>query len=257
MVYALLQPAARLAVKLGLPTRELAEWLEIATFHETRQAGFKMRESTELLGLSMRKLARLSKLLKHNFMRTEEEHALPRRIEFMLWAQPVSAARLAQAMPDVEPKRIDEALAQLEREGRVLRRGSRTTTYQASKPQRRLVRDDWIARVDALGDLLSTSVNAVYGRFFSGEPNAFARTLTLRVRREDLPELRRMYEEAIWKTLVEIDARAEDHPDAQAVTVSVVWAPYEHLRLSRMDAQPATPDESTAGESPQGPRRDP
>ena len=51
-------------------------------------------------------------------------------------------------------------------EGRVERQVGRTVTYAVAAPERRLVRDQWMAQGDALGNLLSNLLNAVYARFF-------------------------------------------------------------------------------------------
>ena len=55
---------------------------------------------------------------------------------------------------------------------------------------------------------MGSVTNAVYGRFFRAEPRAFARTLTFRVRKDELDELRKLYEEVIFPKIVELDARA-------------------------------------------------
>ena len=249
VIYALLEPVAALALTLGVPARQVDELLQMALFHQTRRRGLTLSRAAELLDVSMRTASRLSKLLKQNFLDTEAEHGLPRRIEFMLFADPLSEARIFQVLTDVDdPDAVSQALATLMDEGRVERRVGRTVTYAIASARRRLVRDNWLARVDALGNLAGNLANAVYARFFprddSAATTAFARTLTLRVRRADLPRLPELYEQVIWRTLADLDATAAGDEDAAAIDFSVLWAPYALLRetpLSEPDEEENEP----------------
>ena len=89
---------------------------------------------------------------------------------------------------------------------------------------------DWLARLDGLNNLLSTVANAVDARFFQDNPHAFARTVSLRVREEDMPKLHALYNDVIWDTLRELDALARDDESAQEIDLSLVWAPYEFIQ---------------------------
>ena len=213
-----------------LGSKQVGQLLEMALFHETRKAGLKLSEASEVLDVSMRTISRMSKLLKRNFARPDQEHELPRRIEFMLWAGPLSEARIAQALSGIaDASAISEALALLQDDGRVSRHVGRTVTYTVTDTQRQLLSDGLLARVDALTNLTNNLLNAVYARFFEGDDRAFARTLTFRIRPSDLPRLRALYEEHIWPTLRALDAAAADAPEAQEVDFSLMWAPYDFI----------------------------
>ena len=93
----------------------------------------------------------------------------------------------------------------------------------------RLVRDTILARIDGLGNLLGSVANVIFGRFFEREPAAFARTLNLRVRREDLPALQALYESLVWSRLVELDEAAHGDPDAVAIDFNVIWGPHRQI----------------------------
>jgi len=232
VLYAMLEPVAALALTLGIPAKSVDELTQMALFHQTRQRGLTLSEAADVLDVSMRTVSRLSKLLKSNFLDTEVDHTLPRRIEFMLWAEPLSEARIFQVLTDVgDPDEVSQALATLMDEGRVERRIARTVTYAIASGRRRLVRDTWLARVDALGNLAGNLANTVFARFFGrGEAGAsFARTLTLRLRRRDLPKVAEMYEQVIWRTLAELDEAAAGDDDTVAIDFSVIWAPYALL----------------------------
>ena len=230
VVYTMLLPSVRLAKAFKLSMKDVGDFAQMAYYHELKRQGLKMREASSLLDVSMRKVALLSKRLKRNFITAEREHGLPRRVEFMLWANPLSPARLEQAMPDVSPQDIAEALQTLESQGRVRQIEGRTTTYEVVRTEFRLVQDSWLARIDGLENLLGSVTAAVYARFFDGDESAFARTVSLRVRREDLPRLRKLYEEKIWAELVALDEAAKGDPEAESMDVSIVWAPYEYIK---------------------------
>lgn len=228
VLYALLLPAVRLSLVFGLSLKEAGELLQMAYYHEARRREMKMQEIGDRLGISMRKVAQLSHQLKVNFAQPEAAHELPRRVEFALWARPLSAARLAQTLR-VDLEEIERALQALQEQGRARQELGRTATWRVVRDQGRLVQDAWLARVDGLQNLLGTLANAVYGRFFEDEPGAFARTLSLRLRNQDQGALRALYEEIIWPRLAELDQRAQGDADAHEVDVSILWAPYEYI----------------------------
>lgn len=246
VIYALLEPIAALALTLGLPARQLNELWQMALFHQTRRRGLTLSQASALLDVSMRTVSRLSKLLKHNFLDTEADHALPRRIEFMLFAEPLSEARIFQVLHDVDDAdEVTRALATLMDAGRVERHVGRTVTYAIASGRRRLVRDAWLARVDAVGNLAGNLANTVFARFFRAPddaPTSFARTLTFRVRQADLPRLPELYEQVIWRTLAALDEAAAGDADAAALDFSVFWAPY--ALLSETPLTPTTDEEN-------------
>lgn len=225
VVYSLLAPAARVGRAFKLPLSELRDWAELAYFHELRASGRKQREIAEALGVSMRSVANLSSRLKQNFLDPEREVGLPRRIEFMLWAEDLSLARLQQVLSSEDPAAIDAAVASLVAEGRIVEIEGPRPVYSVTRSENRLYSDMWLARVDGLNHLVSTVSAAVFGRFFAGEPRSFARTIGLRVRPEDLPKLRALYEEQIWPALKALDDAAAADGDAEAIDIALCWAP--------------------------------
>lgn len=225
VLYSLLIPVARLAGSEGVDLKELGHWIETAYFHELKGRGLKMREMSDLLGVSMRKVAMLSKQLKLNFLRPEREVSLPRQIEFVLWSEPLSKARLAQTFPGASQEELDEAIDLLVHEDRIVEVDGRTPRYDIASATRRIVGRDWMGRIDGLNNLMNNVADAVFARFFRGEERAFARTLRLRVRPEDLPELQELYEEHVWERLRALDERARGDEHAIPMGVSILWAP--------------------------------
>ena len=234
LVYALLAPAVRLAYTFRIPSKQLTRWVQLAYYHETRNQGLKMREASDRLDVSMRKVAQLSSQLKRNFLPDEEAHELPRRIEFMLWAGPLSVARIKQTLPDIEDATaIDEAVALLLKQGRIRALGDKTHRYEVVRSEHRLVTDRLAARVDGLSNLTSNLADTVFSRFLrSADPRSFARTLSLRVPRAALGQLRELYDEVVWETLRRLDAEARDLDDEEVerIALSILWSPHELLR---------------------------
>ncbi len=225
VIYALLGPATQLAFAFRLPLKPLLELLQTAYFHETRRRGLTTAEAAELLDVSPRKIAMLSRDLKHSFLPEDREVGLPRRIEFMLWAEPLSAARLTQVL-DAPTEAVEAAIAQLLAEGRIREEADRVTRYAVVRSEFRLVdQRGWLSRLDGLNNLLSSVTAAVKGRFFDDEPRAFARTLNFRAVPGWGERLRTLYESTIFPALAALDEEARGCPDAECVDLSVVWAP--------------------------------
>lgn len=230
VVYSCLLLPVRLGLAFGLSMRELIDLLQMAAFHETRRRDMKMREVSELLDVSMRKVSQLSSRLRRNFAAEEILEELPRRIEFMLWAEPMSEARIHQVLRGASGEEVDEALDLLVEQARVRRiTEGDSVTYEVSRAEFRLVSQDWLARLDGLNNLVANLANAVDARFFEDEPAAFARTVSLRIRPEDLDRLHALYSDQIWETLRELDAAAHDDPTARPIDLSIAWAPYEFV----------------------------
>lgn len=243
VIYSLLSPAAQISRAFGLPLSELRDWAELAYFHDLRATGRKQREIAEALGVSMRSVATLSARLKQNFLDPEREVGLPRRIEFMLWAEDLSMARLYQLLSSEEPDAIEAAVASLLDEGRIVEKEGARPVYGVTRSENRLYSDVWLARIDGLNHLVGTVSAAVFGRFFAQEPRAFARTIGLRVRREDLPKLRALYEEAVWPALKALDDAAASDVDAEAIDIALCWAPSD-TEFSRAAIPVASEDEA-------------
>ena len=237
VIYSLLRPAVRLARKFGISLRDIGKWIEMAYFHELRRDGKTLTDIASLLEISRRKSANLSRMLKENFFAPEREQELARRIEFMVWAEPMSRARIAQALSDVAEHRVEDALGHLVEEGRIVKQQGRTPIYEIARGESRLVDDTWLAKIDGLNNLLETVTDAVYARFFEGDEKAMARNLEMRVRAEDLPKLRKLYEDTIWPELEALDSDAKNDPTAIAMGVAIGWAPRDFLanRIDRDD----------------------
>lgn len=227
VVYSLLLPSVRVARAFHTPLKELTDWVQLAYLKELMDQGLKLKEAAEVLQVSVRKISSLSSQLREDFFAPERDYELTTRIEFALWAEPLSRARLKQYLSDEDEEALDEALDRLVEEGRVLPQEGRSTMYSVTRPASRLVRDELLARIDGLNGLLAILTDTVSGRFFRNDSKTFARMVQLRLRAEDLPKLRALYEEQIWPALEELDAAARDDPHAIPMGAGLFWAPQD------------------------------
>lgn len=228
VAYAFLRAAARLSTAFELPLKTFERLGHMAAFHVLRRRGLDLNAIASRLQVSRRKVDQLSRLLKENFFEGHVDAttgaALGRRIEFMLWAEPLSTRRIKQVLRTLEPDAVDAALADLKAAGRI---DAADGVWSITTPERRLVRDDWLARVDALNHQLGAVLKAAHGRFFKNDPRAFARTVSLRVRSDRVAELEALYRDTIWPALVALDADCQglDPANIEEMTVSLCWAP--------------------------------
>lgn len=229
VIYAFMRPPVEFGRQISISLKEILGLLEMAYFHRLRDNDLKLTEIAEFLGISRRKAVQLSNKLKQNFSKSDQPQSLKRRILFMLWAGPMTEGRIAQALSDVDKDEVTEALVELEREDRVIKEGGRTPKYSTPTDEFRLYRDNWMAKIDGLNNLLQNLTNAVVGRFFDDEENAFARTVTFRMPKDATGELKRFYEETIWPKLVELDEASKEADETEKIDLSILWAPFEYL----------------------------
>lgn len=225
VAYSMLKPAAAIADRLGLSMADFVHLSQVAVYKQKRSRGMTLSDMASELDVSSRTLDRLVKAMRNNFFAPEREHELPRQIEFMLWSEPLSEARLNQLMPTQEGDEIREAIEHLLDTERIEELDGRTVTYRATRRANRILDDGLAARIDGLNNMLGTIKDTVIQRFFKGDARAGARTVALRVRPEDLAEIEAIYEAAVWPKLVELDAAANDCDEAIEVGLTLAWSP--------------------------------
>lgn len=225
VVFSMLKPAAAIADRLGLSMADFVQLAQVAVYLQKRSRGMTIAQMADELEVSSRTLDRLIKSMRENFFSPEQEHELPRQLEFLLWSQPMSVARLCQLLPSSTPQEIEEAIEILLDTERVAVSEGRTTSYTVTRRANRILDDGLAARIDGLNNMLSTIRDTVARRFFDDDPRAGARTVALRIRPEDLAAIEQLYEEAVWPRLVELDQKAEAREDAIEVGLTLVWSP--------------------------------
>lgn len=240
VMFSLLRPIVRFARVLKVPLKEITRILQLVYYRELMADGMNMKEACDHLGISLRTASRLSKQMKTTLFRPEQEHSLPRQIEFMLWVQPLSRARVRQALSEIDPESVDRALDQLIESGRVVENNGRVVTYSVAASSQRLSRRGWLAKIGGLNSLLSAVTDTVYSRFFGEPKRSLARTLLLRVSPDDISRLEEIYETHIWKPLAELDAKADNDRFAIPISLSVCWAPDGALEAGNHDVSTST-----------------
>ena len=225
VIYSFLVPAARLAKRFRIPLKEMTGWLQLAYFQEVRSSGLTLREAGALLDVGMRKASQLSKSLKSNFFDPERQHGLPRRIEFMVWGEPHSRARIQQILRQERASQIDDAIALLIEERRITEVKGRPDVFEASSTQARLYRPDWMSQIDGVNNFLTSCLTATYSRVFHHSPQSLLRTLNFRIRESDIEELHKFYQEELFPRLAALEQAAAGAPDATTMDLSICWSP--------------------------------
>lgn len=223
LIYALLRPAVRLAMRSRLPMKELVRLAKVAYFQELRAHGLTLQETAMALDASMPTAARLSKELKRNFLRPEIEHQLPQRIEFILWAEPQSRARLHQVLNEHPEEDIDEAIDRMVAQGHIKETSTASDIFELEAPKVTHVKRAWYARIGSLNHILDNLSNTVSARFLDDREDAFARTVNFRIPTTWMGRLNDFYKEVIWNTLVEFDDAARSAEDTNHVRLSLFW----------------------------------
>jgi Arc/MetJ family transcription regulator len=225
VLFSLLIPAARLAVRHGIPLRDVKRAIELAYYRETRNSGLTMREIVKIMNVSMRKVGMLSNDLKAVFSRPDAEYGLSRRIMSLLLAGPMTRARIIQAFEEFEERVVENALDTLVVERKIAESDDRTPRYSLTSGDKRLVTTPWVAKIDALAHLMSNVSSVVSRRFFDTDDAAFARTLNFRVSPESPARLRELYEEQVFPATVELERDSGD--DGVSMNLSILWGPDE------------------------------
>jgi len=256
LVHAMARLVARFAGAFAMPLGELVDLVQAAHLQTLRERGLTLGEIGRRMDVSERHAKRLMKQLRESFLDTERSYDLPVRIEFMLWAQPMSSARLKQVLKD-DAAAVDKAIVGLVESGRVVAEvGARTPTLRPAATVQDLVRDTWLARIGALNSFIGSLGDAVYGRFVEGASTSFARTLNFLVREQDAPELQRFFNEQLVPFMTELDKKASDAaaaasaqlegaaPVSDSYRLSICWAPYESMTRAVEAREAAASDEA-------------
>ncbi len=177
-LYTLFTPVVRLACQFGLPLKELRELLDIAYFEEHQRRGHTFKEMAESFDVSTRKITQLSQGLKGLLLVNDasKRFGLPRKLELMIWSQPMSDRRLGQVLVlEHEPEEITAALEVLVERGAIefdRSAGVYRPVPRAKRAQTSVVPDDLLGRLDALKDFIDGVTDLVQARFFGGADGA-------------------------------------------------------------------------------------
>lgn len=227
VLYLLCGPAAALGVRLGFSMRALLDVMQLAIYRAIRDEGLSQREASERLGVSIRTIAEMSRATKDAFGAAEDAYELPRRIELLLWAQPLTMIRLVQALRTVEAERVEAAVAKLEAEGRIVGEGpSDRRRYRVTRDLSMFPAGSLLARLDGLKRFMGGVRRTVATRFFDDQTaKAGALNFDFRMRRADRARFER-YREVLLDLIRGLDhaAVAEQQGDGAAEIERVHWS---------------------------------
>jgi hypothetical protein len=181
--------------------------------------------SSELLNVGMRKASELSKNLKDNFFDPEREYGLPRRVEFMVWGESLSRARLYQLIREESESDIDSAIQRLINERRIVEAEDKPDVFAASSPEARLYTPQWMAQIDGVNNFMASTLSATFARVIRRSPTSLLRTLNFRIRPSDIEKLNEFYETELFPKLASLEQDAVGDPDAITMDLSICWAP--------------------------------
>jgi hypothetical protein len=227
-----LRASARVAMETGVELKGLKRALEDAYVHEALERGWPLKTIGETLGVSPSKTALLSRQLKKGLMSrlAQEELALERRLEYMLWAKPMTLARLNQVLPQERYSDLSKALKVLVAEERVVRRGDgHAATYALRVDPERRPWERYLARLDGAQRGLVAAADAVRSLFVRGEEEpAQVHSLEIPVAPDRVPEAREAIERAMTALFTELQELSadEDAPGEDDVTLRLgtFWA---------------------------------
>ena len=226
IAFAVLAPFARVAVNWRLPLRAAKQLIELAYYAEARRRGYKLREVSELLSVSMSKLGLMSRDLKEIFDEGTAGQTTARRVLSVLGAGPLSEAKLLSVLDDAEAESVKSVLDDMVAQQLLEIVPGRTPLYRLAAAQYRLVQEPWMARYDALNHLMTAVGQTIDARFERGDGTAMARTLSFKIRPEDHARLAELYERQLMPLIVELDqAAVAAGNEGVAMNVAIMWAP--------------------------------
>ena len=225
LLFVVFSHTTRFARLLGRSVKHVQEFAETSYFEQLRREKRTQKEIADEMGMSLRKAASLAKGLRETMAQAESEVGLPRQIEHQLWMKPASRKKLKQYFSRESAETIDKAIELLIKEKRIEEEKGRITKLRVTRREARLVKDDWLSRIDAVENFMLSVTNTVFHRFYGDEEASLARTVNFRIRRQDLGKLRELYEETIWPRLMEIEQATEEYDDVIDLDLSLCWSP--------------------------------
>ena len=229
LLHAFGRSVALLADAFGTTLRDAQETIRMAYFHEMKSRGLKLKEIAAQLDVSERHVKRLQSGFRETFLSDEREYDLPVRIEFLLWATPVSRQKVKQLLRrfEADERAIDEAIDDLIAMERVVEEGGELAVRRAVHSK---LNHTWLARIGGLTSFVLNLSDAAYARFIDDEPHAFARTLSFLIRPDDIQVLERHFRDTLVPLVQQLDEEAKASEDGEPIRLSLCWAPYDYIK---------------------------
>ncbi len=226
LVYSMLRPAVRCAVRFSLPIRTLTELLRLATYEVLAERGLEINAIAERFGQTPRHVRSLRHKYDSDFFAAETEVGLPRAIEDLLTEGPRTARELAEHLPNVEPKQLSAALSQLESSQRI--EPAEGDRWAISKGYVVLTSDKFHHRIDALNHHLDLVYQASMQRLVLDNSQTSAiKTISFVANSEDLNVALREVEGILRKQIADLEERARFAGEGHRFSLGLSAAPVD------------------------------
>jgi hypothetical protein len=177
LVYSLLKPVVRAAARFHIPVRTLVDLLRLAYFELLIHSGLTQAQAARRFGQTERHMRSLAQRLRTDFFSAEQEIGLVREIENLVATRSPVEAELRRQFRSLDAEQLDEAIAQLLREERIVRDENGRLTI--SKRYVLLSSDQFKHRIDALNHFLESVDRALIARLvFDERDEAMMKTIS-------------------------------------------------------------------------------
>lgn len=211
-----------MAARFHVPMRTLAELLRLTYFEALRREGLSQAAIGERLGQTARHMRTLASKLKGDFFAAEREVGLVREVENEVARSSPTAKALHQSLPAWAAEQVDDAVATLVAEGRVVRDKGR---LRIAPRYLVLSSDKFHHRIDALNHFLDGVTRAVTQRLiFEERDQAMVKTISFVARPAKLEELLRSLEANLRRDIAVLEEDAQFEGEGRRFVLGVFAA---------------------------------
>ncbi len=211
VVYSLLRGAVRVSLRLQLPMDAVVELLRMAYFQEARDVkGLDLAVIAELFGKSLRTVSSLHHRYREDFFAPEREVAFRRELAAALAAGPRTRDELGEAFADRGAAELEAALADLVRDGRVLRADGRW--HRNPEDHDFFAGADASARIDGLNRQVDILTETAWARLLAPQAprSALARSYVFAATPDDFAALQEELLAFLRARAIAVDAAAHE-----------------------------------------------
>jgi hypothetical protein len=207
LAYSLLKPAVRAAARFHIPIRALSDLLRLAYFELLVQEGLTQGEIARRFGQTERHMRSLAQRLRGDFFAAEQEVGIVREVENLIAAESPTDAELKRKLRSVPSARLDEVVALLMAEERIVRHG---TKLQTSRKFVLLSSDRFSQRIDALNHFLDGAFRAAIARLVLDErEEAMIKTISFSAVPRELTAFIRRFEGELRREIAVLEESAQ------------------------------------------------
>lgn len=167
LTYSLLKPVVRAAARFHIPVRTLVDLVRLAYFELLVHGGLTQAQVARRFGQTERHMRSLAQRLRTDFFSAEQEIGLVREIENLVATRTPLEGELRRQLRAWNPAHVDDALALLLREQRIVRDDAGRLAI--SHRYVTLASDKFVHRIDALNHFLDAIYRATMARLVHDE----------------------------------------------------------------------------------------